>query len=89
MVRYQASQIRKYAATERYSNIEEFMWHVVSYNIIDPIEKDRTCGIMKITAKEKVNLSFDIAANASTIFYWYSMDCGRGEAYNGQISSED
>jgi len=38
---------------------------VVSYNITDPVEKDRSCGIMKITVKEKVNLSFDITANAS------------------------
>ena len=38
--------------------IKELRWYVVSYDIIDPIEEDRTCGIMKITVKEKVNPSF-------------------------------
>jgi len=50
--------------------IKELRWYVVSYDIIDPIEEDRTCGIMKITIKEKVNLSFDITANASTIRFF-------------------
>jgi len=45
---------------------------------------------MKITAKEKVNLSFDIAANASAIRFFIDIQwTGRGEAYNGQMSSED
>ena len=47
---------------------------------------------MKITVKEKVNLSFDIAANASTIRFLIDIQWtvgGRGEAYNGQMASED
>jgi len=45
---------------------------------------------MKITIKEKVNLfRYHRKRKYDTIFYWYSMDCGRGEAYNEQMSSED
>ena len=80
MVRYQASQIRKYAATQRYSDNQRTQVIVVSYDIIDPIEKDRTGGIMKITAKEKVNLSFDIAVNASTIRFFIDIQWTVGEA---------
>jgi len=63
---------------------------VVGYNIADPVGKDRSCGIMKFIVKEKVNLSFDITANASTMRFFIDilMDCGRGEAYNGQMSNE-
>ena len=35
---------------------------------------------MKITAKEKVNLSFDIAANASTIRFFADIQGTVGEA---------
>jgi len=44
---------------------------------------------MKITAKEKVNLSIDTTANASTIRFFIDIQWTVGEAYNGQMSSED
>jgi len=44
---------------------------------------------MKITVKEKVNLSFDVTANAGTIRFFIDIQWTAGEAYNGQMSSED
>jgi len=73
----------KYENTQQLNvtqTITELRWYVVSYDIIDPIEKNRTCGIMKITVKEKVNLSFDITANASTIQFFIDIQWTVGEA---------
>jgi len=59
-------------------------------NITDLVTKYCACGIMKVTVKEKVMLSFDLTANANSIrILLFSMDCGQSEAYNVRVSNGD
>jgi len=71
MDHHQAGQIRIYAATERCSDNQRAQVICCRLHMTDPIAKDRSCDIMKFTVKEKVNLSFDITANASTTSFFY------------------
>jgi len=91
MVRYQASQIRKYAATQRYSDNQRTQVNCGLLQYYRPYWKGSLVRHHQNYSKRKGESQFRYRRKRKydTIFYWYSMDCGRGEAYNGQMSSED
>jgi len=61
---------KKYAATQRYSDNQRSQAICCQLQYYRSYRKDRSCGIIKFTVKEKVNLSFDITADASKLRFF-------------------
>ena len=91
MARHQASQIRKCAATQRYSDNQRTQVICCQLQYYRPYWRGSLVRHHENYSKRKVESQFwyHRKRKYDTIFYWYSMDCGRGEAYNGQMLSED